>query len=121
MKFSAFVSVASLVAGTVGKNDFIVGVANQAQCASTEIVWKNGAVAARRTGPYSLTSIHPALCSVWIERDGAGVPVVAAEDLDVTSYPFVNDAAAGYTVSVKVSDNDGDTAFTQYTILPSGA
>ena len=40
-------------------------------------------------------ALTPASYSAWIERDGAAVPVIDTGSLEVTSYPFVNDAAAG--------------------------
>ncbi|KAM5531956.1 hypothetical protein V8D89_014356 [Ganoderma adspersum] len=99
-----FVLFASLVAGSVGQSDFTISVADHTQCASTEITWENG------VGPYGLVA--------WIERDGAAIPVIDTGSLEVTSYPFVNDAAAGYAVEIQVTENNGHNALVRYTITP---
>ncbi|KAI1792024.1 hypothetical protein LXA43DRAFT_1094095 [Ganoderma leucocontextum] len=122
MKFIAlpFVLLAG-VAGSLGQSDFTVSVADHTQCASTEITWENGVGECSSkvyfwhvelflmvtTGhpkwsvsafsilvPLLLTEPPPS-DSAWIESDGAAVPVIDTGSLEVTSYPLVNDAAAG--------------------------
>ncbi|KAM5531962.1 hypothetical protein V8D89_014362 [Ganoderma adspersum] len=103
--FAPFLFLASLVAASVGQDNFTVSVADHTQCASTVITWENG------VGPYQVLA--------WIAHNGASVPVIVTGGVAGTSYPLLNDAEAGYVVEVEVSENNGHTAQVQYTIEPS--
>ncbi|PIL28446.1 hypothetical protein GSI_08480 [Ganoderma sinense ZZ0214-1] len=103
-----FVLLAGLAANAVGQSKLTVSVPDHTQCASTVITWENG-----------VELVSTAFDSAWIEKDGAAAPVIVAGSLETTSHPFVNDAAAGFTVSIQLNDNNNDIAQLQYTIEPS--
>ncbi|PIL28424.1 hypothetical protein GSI_08458 [Ganoderma sinense ZZ0214-1] len=115
-----FVLLASLVASSVGQDNFTVSVADYTQCATTVITWENGvANPIPQSPPDRDRVLSPQLA--WITHDGASVPVIVTGGLTGTSHSFLNDAEAGYGVEIQVTENNGHNALLQYTIEPSFA
>ncbi|KAI1782998.1 hypothetical protein LXA43DRAFT_1068081 [Ganoderma leucocontextum] len=109
MKFAApFVLLASLVAGSVGQSAFTVSM--YVRIPHTEV--QPTGIDTRRL--IALTN-DPLLLPDHMDAPHS-LCILHVQD---TSYAFVNNAAAGYTVEIQLTDCTGRTALTQYTILES--